>query len=72
MILSKIFKNLPEDMVFRSHIDGEKNKASVWAEKLSNETDAGYAIHDSKRNYGAEVVKVIFYPGTGMCFSEDR
>ena len=69
MTLSEIFKGLPPDMKFRSHVNGEIKTASQWAEEMENEKSEA-KIHDSKFNYGKTILKTIYFPGVGPAFTE--
>ncbi len=70
MKLSELFNTLPPESVFRNHLNGDERTAKEWAERLKNEPDDGYKVHDSKFNYGTVTRKTIYYPGVGQCFTE--
>ena len=69
MTLSEIFKGLPPEMVFKSHVSGRELTAKEWDEELMNDPSEA-KIHDSSYNYGLKSRKVIFFPGVGPAFTE--
>ena len=70
MTLTDIFKTLPAEMILKSHVNRVMKTAAEWATEMKMEKTTGYKVHDSSRNYGKDSIKVIYYPGVGMCFSE--
>lgn len=70
MKLYDIFKSLPSDMIFKSHIDGTEHMADEWAELLKKDPSSDAIVRDVKHNYGEYSIKMIFFKGVGPAFRE--